>query len=55
MISTTCTSIIGNGQPQMLCLTMKNTTDMIVKWKFDEPVAALKFIDAFPVVVENAT
>lgn len=54
-ISVECASIIGNGRPQMLSLHMKNNTDMTIKWKFDDPIAMLKFIDAFPVEVINAT
>lgn len=48
-----CFSIIGNGQPQALMLTMKNTSDMTVRWRFDDPIAVLKFIDAVPVQVVN--
>lgn len=54
-ITVECVAIIGNGEPQMLSLCMKNTTDMEVKWKFDDVIAALKFIDVFPVEVINAT
>lgn len=46
-------TIEGNDDALPLMLTMKNTTNERQEWTFDDVIAKLYFIDAFPVTVEN--
>ncbi len=48
-------TIEGSGHAAPLMLSMKNTTNEKQEWVFDDPIASLYFIDAFPVCVEIAT